>query len=159
MSNEGFLQQSNLQYFEKMYEEYKKDPNSVEDSLRHFFNGFDAAQTSIKVDVKTGRVTRSVPQEFLYDMEHSFVDGSQSTTGDLQERVFELISAYRKYGHLQARTNPLAEPELSRFLSLKEHGLSNEHLDNSSMQVVCLVVIDCLCVKLLVSVKMPTAQV
>ena len=129
MSNEGFFQQSNLQYFEKMYEEYKKDPNSVEDSLRHFFNGFDAAQTSIKVDVKTGRVTRSVPQEFLYDMEHSFVDGSQSTTGDLQERVFELISAYRKYGHLQARTNPLAEPELSRFLSLKEHGLSNEHLD------------------------------
>lgn len=129
MSIESFFQQCNLHYFEEMYENFKRDPHSVDDSLRHFFTGFDAARTTVKVDVKTGVVTRAVPQEFLYDMEHALVDGTQATNGDIQERVFELISAYRKYGHLQAKINPLSGPVTSRFLSLAEHGLSDSNLD------------------------------
>ncbi len=128
MSSESFFQRANLQYFEEMYENYKQDPNSVDDSLRHFFTGFDMARTTINVDVKSGAVSRTVPQEFLYDMEHSFVEGTQSSEGDTQERVYELISAYRKYGHLQARINPLDDPVPSRFLSMAEHGLNESHL-------------------------------
>ena len=112
-----------------MYENYKQDPNSVDDSLRHFFTGFDMARTTVNVDVKSGAVSRVVPQEFLYDMEHSFGEGTQASGGDTQERVYELISAYRKYGHLQARINPLDTPVPSRFLSMNEHGLNESHLN------------------------------
>ena len=129
MSSDSFFQRANLQYFEEMYENYKQDPKSVDDSLRHFFTGFDMARTTINVDVKSGAVSRKVPQEFLYDMEHSFVEGTQANGGDTQERVYELISAYRKYGHLQARINPLDTPVASRFLSMEEHGLNESHLN------------------------------
>ena len=129
MSSESFFQRANLQYFEEMYENYKQDPNSVDDSLRHFFTGFDMARTTVNVDVKSGAVSRVVPQEFLYDMEHSFGEGTQASGGDTQERVYELISAYRKYGHLQARINPLDTPVPSRFLSMNEHGLNESHLN------------------------------
>ena len=60
MSSDSFFQRANLQYFEEMYENYKQDPKSVDDSLRHFFTGFDMARTTINVDVKSGAVSRKV---------------------------------------------------------------------------------------------------
>ena len=126
----SFFNASNSQYLEEMYEKYLIDPNSVDQSLQYFFCGFEARQTDIKVDVDTGLVHRGkMPSEFYQDFEYSSVNMPGKNLMDRQERVFELISAYRKYGHLSAQINPLEEPHLSSFLQLDEHGLSEADLD------------------------------
>jgi len=113
-----------------MYEKYRKDPNSVDPSLQYFFCGFEAFRTEIKVDVETGTVKKEIiPTEFLQDFEYSSASMPGKNQFDRQERVFELISAYRKYGHLSAEINPLEEPTLSPFLELYEHGLSDTSLE------------------------------
>ena len=125
----SFFNSSNSQYLEEMYEKYLQDPNSVDQSLQYFFCGFEARQTEIKVDVQTGVVRRGkMPSEFYQDFEYSSASMPGKNQMDRQERVFELISAYRKYGHLSAHINPLGQPVLSSFLNLSEHGLSESEI-------------------------------
>lgn len=129
MNPSDFFQAGNLQYLESAYADYKEDPESVDPSLRHFFAGFDAAREHVEVDKKTGAVTKHVPSEFIADFGFGESSFEGKNMNDDQERVFELISAYRKYGHLQARINPIGEPAKTRFLDLKEHGLGEHLLD------------------------------
>jgi 2-oxoglutarate dehydrogenase E1 component len=129
VSQPDFLNPSNLEYLESMYLRYQKDPQSVEPSLRYFFSGFDAARTEISIDPRSGEVKKEVlPTEFLQDFEYRSANIQGKNLEDQQERVFELISAYRKYGHLSAGINPIQDPDSNQFLQLSEHGLPESAL-------------------------------
>ena len=77
----SYMQLANAKEIEKIYASYQKDPESVESSWRHFFEGMEFGQYEM-------------PKE----------------GGDF--RLFGLIQAYRKFGHLKAKTNPLAIKEV-----------------------------------------------
>ncbi len=97
----------NLELLETYYQRFRRDPSSVEESWRNFFEGFELG------------VAR------------------QPSAGDycddrLQTGVMRLIYAYRDIGHFLARLDPLSEPRTSHpLLELSMFGLSDADLDRT----------------------------
>lgn len=93
------LSSENLQYIESLYVMYKNDPQSVEQKWRDFFSGVDFATTT----------------------------GGGISSKELN--VYNLIQAYRDYGHFQAQLDPLSmRAPASGELSLQNFGLSEKDL-------------------------------
>lgn len=95
---------ANLNALEKLYQSYRVDPRSVEPSWRHFFEGMELGQSAV-------------------------FSGPAPESPDL--RVYLLIEAYRKYGHLMASTNPIsaAIDQEPAELSLSHLGFKGSELD------------------------------
>ncbi len=101
----NFASISNLNFIESLYQSYLKDPASVDVSWRYFFEGMQLAGSVL-------------PQMPLPSKE----------SPDL--RVHLLIEAYRKYGHLMARFNPLGStPQEPEELDLEKLRFKKEELE------------------------------
>ena len=83
MDDLSFLQHLDTEAIEELYQKYRKDPDSVDPSWHHFFQGFDLARRDY-----------SHPE-------------SESLTFDEEFKVINLINGYRKRGHLFTQTNPV----------------------------------------------------
>lgn len=105
-SNFSYANLSNLSLIESLYEDYLKDPQSVDISWRSFFEGMDFAASVLK----------KLP---------SGVQG----TDDI--RIYSLIQAYRNFGHLLAHINPLDQepPKDIPELSLERLGFKSNEMD------------------------------
>ena len=100
-------------YIEGLYNDFVKDPNSVEAEMRKFFEGFDFAVTTHAVSAAVNADVVSAP---LTNLTKEFA-------------VYQLIQAYRKKGHLVAKTNPIRErKERHANLSLDNFGLNDADL-------------------------------
>ena len=102
-------------YIENLYNDFIKNPENVDAEMRKFFEGFDFAFSSglqpaavNKQNGKTGVASSQLDQEFA---------------------VFQLIQAYRKKGHLIAKTNPIRERKNRHAnLELNYFGLTGNDL-------------------------------
>jgi len=96
---------ANVQLLEELHAQYLEDPKSVDPSWRTFFEGM----------------------EFGEFREHKAVLAEASR--DI--RVYQLIDAYRTFGHLLARVNPVAtaDPAPVHELSLKTLGFEQSELE------------------------------
>ncbi len=91
---------SNLSMIEEQYRRYLEDPQSVDVSWRHFFEGIDFAA-------------------------HLYKRPKEASAGSAELRIACLMDAYRRYGHLLASTNPLEEaPATVPELELEALGFS-----------------------------------
>lgn len=81
-------QLANLALIEEMYQRYLADPESVDLSWRHFFEGIDFGA-------------------YLYKRGAEPAKGAGHST----QRIVHLIQTYRRYGHLQAKFNPIGLEE------------------------------------------------
>ncbi len=101
----SFANLENIDVLEELYKKWQKNPESIEGTWRYFFEGMELGS--------------------------QFPQGIISQSPDL--RIFSLINAYRSYGHLMAKINPLAkEPhEVPRELELKTLGFSESELSAS----------------------------
>ena len=106
MDDLSFLQNLDSEAIEELYINYRKDPDSVDPSWHHFFQGFDLARRDY-----------SHPE-------------SASLTFDEEFRVINLINGYRKRGHLFTQTNPVrTRRKYFPTLDLENYGLSEENLE------------------------------
>lgn len=80
-------QLANLPLIESLYAEFQRDPNAVEPSWRHFFEGVDFAGYLYTERGEAGGVDRS------------------------PMRIYRLIQLFRRFGHLLARFNPIETKE------------------------------------------------
>jgi 2-oxoglutarate dehydrogenase E1 component len=87
MDNYSFLSNMDVSAAEHLYQQFIKDPRSVSDDWQRFFAGFEFARTSYDLDSKDG-----IPANFQKEFD-----------------VINLITAYRKNGHLFTKTNPVRE--------------------------------------------------
>jgi 2-oxoglutarate dehydrogenase E1 component len=95
---------SNLAYVQQQYELYRVNPDAVEASWKHFFEGWDLALS---------------------------LAPTERESSDL--KIYHLIEAYRIYGHLKAQINPLT-PQQGREvaeLSLKNLGFQASDLEQT----------------------------
>ncbi|HWU43932.1 MAG TPA: 2-oxoglutarate dehydrogenase E1 component, partial [Bdellovibrio sp.] len=99
MNNNG-INSSNLEYVDKLYADFKSNPDSLVPEWRSFFEGVEFAQ-----DGKFGM-------------------------SDKELAVYQLIQAYRANGHLEADLNPLYAPQANEALLLKTFGLSEKDLSS-----------------------------
>ncbi|MDF1575245.1 MAG: 2-oxoglutarate dehydrogenase E1 component [Bacteroidales bacterium] len=108
MDDLSFLQSLNTEAIEELYRKYRDNPDSVDPSWHHFFQGFDLARRDY-----------SHPE-------------SESLTFDEEFKVLNLINGYRKRGHLFTETNPVrTRRKYFPTLDLENYGLSDENLDTA----------------------------
>lgn len=108
MDDLSFLQNFDTESIEELYQKYRNDPDSIDPSWHHFFQGFDLA-----------RKDYSHPE-------------SESLTFDEEFKVINLINGYRKRGHLFTETNPVrTRRKYFPTLDLENYGLSDENLESS----------------------------
>jgi len=93
------------EFLDSEYQRFRADPTSVPPDLAAFFRGFDLA-----------------------------MGGGAAAAGSspVQSGADRLTHAYREFGHLGARTNPLgAHPERPESIGLAANGLSEQDLDRT----------------------------
>lgn len=106
MDKFSYTGNSEIGVIDKLFEQYKSDPTSVNDQWQKFFEGFEFAQKNYPVSSQTGE---------LFDNEF---------------KVINLIEGYRKRGHLFTKTNPVrTRRKYSPTLALENYGLTESDLD------------------------------
>lgn len=115
MKDFSFVTNSHPAYIESLYQEYRKDPATVDPEWTKFFEGFDFAVSNANGKAVTAAAGPGLPVS------------SEQLVKELG--VYRLIQAYRKKGHLIAKTNPIRE-RMDRHanLDLKYFGLTDADL-------------------------------
>lgn len=101
----GFINFSNLELIEELYQRWQADPASVDPTWAYFFEGVQFAS--------------DLPQALP----------ARRDSADL--RVFNLVTAYRTYGHLYAKVNPIAtsDPAFPSELKIENFGFTTADLE------------------------------
>jgi len=105
MDKHSFIGNTDIQTLEKLYQQYKNNPDELDESWTNFFRGFEFAQTNYSQSTE------------LFDKEF---------------KVINLIEAYRKRGHLFTKTNPVrTRRKYSPTLAIENYGLSENDLNET----------------------------
>jgi len=115
MKDYSYIFKAHSSYIDKMYEQYKTNPESVEEGWKAFFEGFEFADGSNLNGTTLSQQAMSK-------------DGLVFTADEL--KVVGLINGYRRRGHLLSQTNPIRERRnRSPHLDLADYGLTDSDLD------------------------------
>ncbi len=115
----------NSAYLDEIYENYLADPTSVESSWRDYFD-------QLTLDTKDVS-HQAVRQAMIQYVQHPHQGGS--STQDYHQAtnpgIWQLINAYREYGHFYAQTDPLkiSETPSAPLLSAQHYGVSATDLE------------------------------
>jgi len=113
VDNFSFLNAAHSGFFAELYEQYLKDPDSLEPSWKAFFQGYDFANS----DFLKGEIVEGVSPQIPDDLQKEF-------------KVINLINGYRSRGHLFTKTNPVRERRTYRpTLSIENFGLDKDDLE------------------------------
>lgn len=105
------LQMANLEYLEQQFRAYQQNPDIVESHLRSFFEGVEFAQY-LSPDVSPDSTAKS-----------------SENLSKKELNVYRLITAYRQYGHLLAKLDPLhLQKSNATILELKNFNLTENDL-------------------------------
>ena len=105
------LSSSDITFIDSMYDNYRKNPESLDESWQRFFQGFEFSSIGFGSSEGTG-------------------EGISDAKLRSEFNVFRLIQSFRSRGHLLADTNPI-RPRRDRNarISLQEYGLSEADLE------------------------------
>jgi 2-oxoglutarate dehydrogenase E1 component len=106
MDSYSYISNAHPDYIENLYRDFKKDPSSVEEEFRKFFEGYDFASKNYSQN------------------------GEADTVSVDEFKVFRLIVGYRNRAHLIADTNPIKQrKDRHAHLDLDYFGLSEKDMD------------------------------
>ncbi|MBK6836985.1 MAG: 2-oxoglutarate dehydrogenase E1 component [Bacteroidetes bacterium] len=111
MDKFSFLGNADVSQIDDQYQQFLKNPESVPESWRKFFEGFDFARTNFETPTSTK--ASAVPENFQKEFS-----------------VVNLINGYRNRGHLFTKTNPVRERrQYSPTLDIENFSLSSTDLE------------------------------
>lgn len=106
MDSFSYLSNADVDAIDALYQQYQKDPESVDTTWQKFFEGFDFARTTYG---EGGAIPENVQKEF---------------------KVLSLINGYRVRGHLFTLTNPVrTRRQYTPTLDIENFGLYEKDLD------------------------------
>lgn len=123
---QSYLSGGSMAYVDALYEDYLQDPDSVPADWQDIFASLPAVDGE-KDDISH----RAIREYFLRAAEKKTRNVVVSESK--QANVTDYINAYRTYGHLMAKLDPLnmAERCAVARLELSEHNLSDEDLNKT----------------------------
>lgn len=126
MKDFSYITSSHPAFIENLYQDFLKNPDSVDSDLKKFFEGFDFAVSSHA----NGNGTASGA---INGTATSAAPAAGTDTDWMREiRVYRLILGYRNKGHLIAHTNPIRQRrDRGANLDLGFFGLSEKDLDKT----------------------------
>src|SRR3990167_8783149 len=101
-----YLAAGNDGYLEDLYEKYLTNPQIVSPEWRQYFDSLLQALPRAAPDVSHQAIREQFEQLAKQPAKMQMVAG-ESYQSQQQERIIELIAAYRRLGHLQANIDPL----------------------------------------------------
>ncbi len=121
MKDFQYITNAHPSYIEGLYQDFVKDPNSVEPEMKKFFEGFDFALSSGHLAV--GGLNSTTHHSLL----------TTDTVDWMSElRVYRMILGYRNKGHLLADTNPIRKrKDRGANLGLNFFGFTEADLDKT----------------------------
>ncbi|GAB1415137.1 2-oxoglutarate dehydrogenase E1 component [Paludibacter sp.] len=124
MINDNLVTFLDINAIEDLYEKYKENSDSVDESFKYFFQGFDLAKdNSINVVIESQKTDAVLAQ-------HSKENTKSDGVSKKEIAVTELISGYRSRGHLFTKTNPVrTRRSYSPTLDIENFGLSKDDLE------------------------------
>ncbi|WP_215225951.1 2-oxoglutarate dehydrogenase E1 component [Echinicola shivajiensis] len=131
MDKFSYISNAHVAYIDELYEDYKKDPESIDPSWKTFFDGFDFAITKFGEDENGGALATA-------STSGKAVSGSLATRGTIMDmeqlpkeiKVRALIHAYRSRAHLRSKTNPVRERrDRKALIDLEDFGLGQADLN------------------------------
>ncbi len=127
--NDSYLSGGSDAYLEELYETYLKNPADVSDEWRNYFNQLTSKKS--QQDISHADIRDYFQQVARHSVKSIVVQGGDLEHQKKQEKVINLITAYRSFGHLQANLDPLG---LSTgidnpTLELSYYGFSEADLD------------------------------
>ncbi len=126
MKDFQFITSQHPAFIESLYQDFLKNPESVDPDLKKFFEGFDFALTSVKPAAGNGVVAKEAPVSVASDIDPIAI-GWKRELG-----VYRMILGYRNKGHLIAKTNPIRErKDRGANLDLDFFGFSEDDLDKN----------------------------
>jgi 2-oxoglutarate dehydrogenase E1 component len=110
MDKYSYISNADVGYLDQLYQNYKNDPSGVDPTWQKFFEGYE------------------------FSIQRYGENGGATSTTDTQSiketQVRNLIFAYRSFGHLASKTNPVRERRNHNVhFDLKFFGLSDADLD------------------------------
>ncbi len=137
MDQYSYIANSDAAYVDQLYQSYKQDPQTVDESWQQFFKGFEFSLTyGEKANGNhTGESTGSVKPNGVSS--NGSANGQTTASkpvdashAEKEVSVASLIKAYRSRGHLLAKTNPLKErKDRQPRVDLPDYALSEADLD------------------------------
>ena len=114
MNKYSFLNAAHTSFFADLYDQYLRNPDSVEPSWRAFFQGYDFGSENYGFD---GEIIEGVTTQIPEHVQKEF-------------RVINFIDGYRTRGHLFTKTNPVRKRrKYAPTLDIENFGLTEEDLD------------------------------
>ena len=132
MKDFSFITNQHPSYIENMYQDFVKDPSSVDPELKKFFEGFDFAMSLGPVLANGGPKETPVVNKEIPGA--TVITGSEPTGTDWMYdlRAYRLILGYRNKGHLLAKTNPIrSRKDRGANIDLAFYGFSESDLDRT----------------------------
>ncbi len=125
---DSYLASGNEAYLEDLYESYISDPNSVSPEWRNYFQQLTSQLTRAKPDVPHAAIREEFLQLARNSARTMAVQSVEGYQNQQQERLVELINAYRRFGHLQANIDPLGmyKGVYNPALELTYYGFSDQ---------------------------------
>ncbi len=127
MKDFSYITNSSPAFIENLYQDFVKDPNSVDPEMKKFFEGFDFAVTSGTTNGKKMAAPIATPA----GDKPASADVDPIAIGWMRElRAYRLILGYRNKGHLLAKTNPIrSRKDRGANIDLSFFGFSEADLD------------------------------
>ncbi|AKD53551.1 2-oxoglutarate dehydrogenase E1 component [Spirosoma radiotolerans] len=136
MDQYSYIANSDAAYVDQLYQSYKQDPQTVDESWQQFFKGFEF---SLTYGEKANGTHNGESAEAKSNGVSSNGSANGQTTAtkpvdashaEKEVSVASLIKAYRSRGHLLAKTNPLKERKNRQpRVDLPDYALSEADLD------------------------------
>ena len=129
MDKFSYISNAHVAYLDELYQDYKRDPESVEPSWKSFFDGFDFATARFGEEENGGAATIAPASP---DNGHLATKGTIMDMEQLPKeiKVRALIHAYRSRGHLKSKTNPVRERvDRKALIGIENFGLDESDLD------------------------------
>src|SRR5687767_9684396 len=99
MERFDFVNRANAEYIDRLYEQYQRDPRSLDATWQAYFSGFEYAGG------------RSAPGPKTHGASTVGLAGTTTTrdalSGNASIGIFDLVHSYRELGHFIADLDPL----------------------------------------------------
>jgi 2-oxoglutarate dehydrogenase E1 component len=121
MKDFSYITHSHPQFIESLYQDFVKNPDSIDPELRKFFEGFDFA-------IGNGKAVNGTAAHTTPAIETATSQDDSNWRKELG--AYRMILGYRNKGHLIAKTNPIRErKDRDANLNLSFFGLAEEDMD------------------------------
>lgn len=116
MNRFSFLNAVHPEFVDELYQKYLRYPDSVENSWKNFFQGYDFAMESLNGED--------------ISMDSISLNGKDASFIEKEFKVIQLIDDYRTRGHLFTKTNPVRQRRTyTPNLDISNFGLTENDLD------------------------------